>query len=91
MTDTSLAKELELRDEKILALEMLVVDQSCSLLVLQGLLLQAMRPDWVDYERLDQDIDRLGLTLSGRFESVTGLVERSKRMARSLMAPKGKK
>lgn len=77
----ALREELERRDEMILALEMLVVDQASRLLALEALVLEAMLADEVDLSAVELRIAEAAERFRASFERVEGFAERAQRIA----------
>ncbi len=78
--------ELEKRDELILALEMLMVDQACRLLALEAVVVNMAATGMVKpgdvKARIAQESKRFQQHFEG--ESMTGFVERAQRIAKEL-------
>lgn len=86
-----LREELEQRDELILALEMLVVDQASRLLAVEAILASVPALGEV---RLDDVKDRISTgaeRFRARFESIGGFTERAHRLAEELLDPSAKR
>ncbi len=87
-------EELERRDDIILALEMLMVDQACRLLALEAVVVnmeEAQNVKTTDVKaRIAQESKRFHKHFEG--EGMSGFVERSQRIAKELSdGPKGGK
>lgn len=87
----ALRQELEKRDETILALELLVVDQASRLLALESLVLEAMAGDDVDPKAVQRRVAEAALRFRANFEAIDGFAERAQRIAREMMGGQGKK
>ena len=90
----NLQVELERRDDIILALEMLIVDQACRLLALEAVvanMAEARNVKASDVQaRIAQESKRFQQHFEG--EGMSGFVERAQRIAKDLSgAPKGRK
>lgn len=81
-------RELDRRDETILALEMLTVDQACRMLALEAVL-RALLPQRkkLSAEKIDAHIAAAAARFRDRFEgaSVAGFTDRAKRIAAELV------
>ena len=85
--------ELDKRDELILALEMLTVDQACRLLALESVVVNMAEAGKVKidhvHERVSAESERFRQHFEG--EGMSGFVERAQRLAGELVDPKGGK
>jgi len=72
------------RDERLLAQERLLIDQTCQLIALQALVRQLIVPWTVDPGALERDIVQLAAPYATRFESMSGVIERTRRIAQAL-------
>lgn len=81
----ALRQELEKRDETILALELLVVDQASRLLALESLVLEAMAGDDVDPKAVQRRVAEAALRFRANFEAIDGFAERAQRIAREMI------
>ena len=84
----NIQEELEKRDELILALEMMVVDQACRLLAAEAVLRELVPPKRrPSQEKIEAHIveaaERFRQRLEG--ESVAGFTDRAKRIAAELV------
>lgn len=85
---SSVQREFDKRDETILALEMLTVDQACRLLALEAVLRELLparkKPSAA---RIDAHIATAAARFRDRFEgaSVAGFTDRAKRIAAELV------
>ncbi len=84
----TIQEELEKRDELILALELLVVDQACRLLateaVLRALVPPRRKPATAEIEaHIEEAAERFRQRFEG--ESVAGFTDRAKRIAADLV------
>lgn len=82
-----LREELERRDELILALEMLVVDQASRLLAVEAILANVPAIDEVRLDDVKGRISAGAERFRARFESIGGFTERAHRLAEELLAP----
>jgi|TARA_B100000315_G_C14387406_1_gene500306 uncharacterized protein YukE len=84
-----LQAELEKRDDLILALEMLMVDQACRLLALEAVVVNMAGTDKVKAAdvkaRIAQESKRFHRHFEG--ESLSGFIDRSQRIAKQLSKP----
>ena len=80
-----LQMELEKRDDTILALEMLVVDQASRLLALESLVLEAMAGRDVSAAAVRQRVAEAAERFRASFERIEGFAERSQRIAAELI------
>ena len=90
----NMQEELDKRDDIILALEMLMVDQACRLLALEAVVVnmaEARNVKAADVKaRIAQESKRFHQHFEG--EGLSGFVERAQRIAKDLSdAPKGEK
>jgi hypothetical protein len=81
----SLREQLEQRDERILALELLLVDQASRLLAVEAIL--ANMPELADISAaaVNDRIDSEGKRFLTHFESVAGFIERARSLASQLL------
>ena len=81
-------QELDKRDELILALELLVVDQACRLLAVEAVLRALVPPTGKpDEEKIEAYVAAAAMRFRQRFEgeSVAGFTERARRIAAELV------
>lgn len=83
----ALRQELEKRDDMILALELLVVDQASRLLALESLVLEALAEDQPDLKAVEARVAGAAERFRANFEAIEGFAERTQRIAREMMAP----
>ncbi len=76
----ALRGELERRDDMILALEMLVVDQASRLLALESLVLEALAGDDVDLLAVQARVADAAERFRASFEAIEGFAERAQRI-----------
>ncbi len=81
----TLRQELERRDETILALEMLVVDQASRLLALEALVLETMADGAADLPAIKRRIGVAAERFRERFEAIEGFAERAQRIAGEML------
>ncbi|MSO68665.1 MAG: hypothetical protein EXQ98_00060 [Alphaproteobacteria bacterium] len=81
----ALRQELERRDETILALEMLVVDQASRLLALEALVLETMADGAADLPAIKRRIGVTAERFRDRFEAIEGFAERAQRIAGEML------
>lgn len=84
----NIQEELEKRDELILALELLVVDQACRLLAAEAVLRELVPPERKPAAaRVEAHIEEAAECFRQRFEgeSVAGFTDRAKRIAADLV------
>jgi len=81
----ALKKQLEQRDERILALELLLVDQASRLLAVEAILANMPGVANISAAAVDERIDGEGKRFLTHFESVAGFVERARTIARQLL------
>lgn len=88
----AIAKELEKRDELILALEMLTVDQACRLLALESVVTSMADIKTVNSKDVRAKIKENSKRFKNHFEgkSITGFIERSQRISDELIPRLGK-
>lgn len=79
-------KELEERDERILALELLLVDQASRLLAVEAILANMPHVAEISTAAVAERIEGEGKRFLTHFESVTGFVERARIIAGQLLA-----
>jgi hypothetical protein len=94
MLPQELKKQLEQRDERILALELLLVDQASRLLAIEAILANMAEVADLPAAAIDQTINSEGKRFLTHFESVTGFVQRAQALAGRLLqaaAEAGKK
>lgn len=84
----SMQAELQKRDETLLAMEMLIVDQACRLLAVESILLQLPGVKAVSLEAVMGRIRREAVRFQEHFEGsgVSGFVERAQRIAETMVA-----
>ena len=87
----ALRQELEKRDDTILALELLVVDQASRLLALESLVLEALAEDEVDLMAVEARVAEAAERFRANFEAIEGFAERTQRVAREMMATGSRK
>ena len=80
-----LREELEQRDDTILALEMLVVDQASRLLALESLVLEALAGRDVSAAAVRRRVAEAAERFRASFERIEGFAERSQRIATELI------
>ena len=84
----NIQEELEKRDELILALELMVVDQACRLLAAEAVLRELVPPKRKpSQEKIDAHIAEAAERFRQRFEgeSVAGFTDRAKHIAADLV------
>ena len=88
----AIEKELEKRDELILALEMLTVDQACRLLALESVVTSMADIKSVNVKDVRAKIKEKSKRFKNHFEgkSITGFIERSQRISDELIPRLGK-
>lgn len=84
-----LREELEQRDDTILALELLVVDQASRLLALEALVLEALTGRDVSAAAVQRRIAEAAERFRASFERIEGFAERSQRIAIELIDASG--
>ena len=84
-----LREELERRDDTILALEMLVVDQASRLLALEALVLEAMTRSEVDLAAVERRVGQAAERFRSSFERIEGFAERARRIAVEMVGDVG--
>ncbi len=77
--------ELQKRDELILALEMLAVDQASRLLAIEAIVVNLVGERSTIRHSVKEWIERESGRYRARFESVTGFTERAQRIANELI------
>ena len=84
----SMQAELQKRDETLLAMEMLIVDQACRLLALESILLQLPGAKAVSREAVKDRIRREAARFQDHFEGtgMSGFIERAQRIAETMVA-----
>ena len=87
----ALRQELEKRDDTILALELLVVDQASRLLALESLVLEALAGDELDLRAVEARVAEAAERFRANFEAIEGFAERTQRIAREMMAAGARK
>lgn len=91
----ALREELERRDDMILALELLVVDQASRLLALESLVLEAMAEDEIDLLAVQARVAESAERFRASFEAIEGFAERAQRIAGEMLGaavkPSGKR
>ncbi len=80
-----LQKQLEQRDERILALELLLVDQASRLLAVEAILTNMPDVAGISRAAVDERIAGEGKRFLTHFESIMGFVERARAIARQLL------
>jgi hypothetical protein len=85
MTEKSLREELESRDERILALELLLVDQASRLLAVEAIVANTPEIADVSLDAVSRTIASEGPRFSVHFESIAGFVERAQGLASSVL------
>jgi hypothetical protein len=85
-----LREELERRDDTILALEMLVVDQASRLLALEALVLEAMMRTDIDLVAVQRRVGAAAERFRSSFERIEGFAERAQRIAGEMVGDAGK-
>jgi hypothetical protein len=85
MLPRALQKQLEQRDERILALELLLVDQASRLLAIEAILANMTEVANLPAAAIDQRINSEGKRFLAHFESVTGFVQRAQALAGQLL------
>ena len=86
----ALRAELERRDETILALEMLVVDQASRLLALESIVLEAVKADAVDLSAVQRRVAKAAERFRERFEAIDGFAGRAQHIAGEMIGSTGK-
>lgn len=81
----ALHEQLEQRDERILALELLLVDQASRLLAVEAILANMVELADISAAAVDERIDSEGKRFLNHFESIGGFVERARTLARQLL------
>jgi hypothetical protein len=81
----ALQKLLEQRDERVLALELLLVDQASRLLAVEAILANMPEVAELSAASVDEKIDHDGKRFLAHFESVTGFIERTRNLAGQLL------
>lgn len=83
-----LQKEFDKRDEMILALEMLTVDQACRLMALEAIVLSTDKSGKISKKNVNSRITAAAERFHTHFEaaSVEGFVERAHRIANEIIA-----
>ncbi len=84
----NIQSELEKRDEHILALEMMTVDQACRLLALEAVVIGANAATGASADAINAHIEAQTARFQERFEGtgLTGFIDRAKRIAAELTA-----
>ena len=77
----SVKEELQKRDDHLLALEMLIVDQSSRLLALEAVVASMSPVGQVQVDEVKQRIAAGAERFRARFESISGFTERTQRIA----------
>ena len=85
MLPQDLKKQLEQRDERILALELLLVDQASRLLAVEAILANMAEVADLPAAAIDERIGSEGQRFLTHFESVTGFVQRARALAARLL------
>jgi hypothetical protein len=78
-------KLLEERDERILALELLLVDQASRLLAVEAILSNLPALADLSAASINAKIDHDGKRFLSHFESITGFLERAKNLSGQLL------
>jgi hypothetical protein len=78
-------KLLEERDERILALELLLVDQTSRLLAVEAIPANLPALAHLSATSIDAKIESEGKRFLSHFESITGFLERAKNLAGQLL------
>ena len=88
----AIQKELEKRDDLILALEMLTVDQACRLLALESVVTSMVGIKSVKPIDVRAQIKEMSKRFKNHFEgkSITGFVERAQRIGEEELMPKSR-
>jgi len=88
----AIQKELEKRDDLILALEMLTVDQACRLLALESVVTSMVGIKSVKPIDVRAQIKERSKRFKNHFEgkSITGFVERAQRIGEEELMPKSR-
>jgi hypothetical protein len=81
----TLTKLLEQRDERILALELLLVDQASRLLAIEAILANMPEVAHVSPTTVDEKVGSEGKRFLTHFESIAGFVDRARTFARQLL------
>ena len=81
----AMQKQLEQRDERILALELLLVDQASRLLAVEAIIANMAEVGGISAAAIDERIDSEGKRFLTHFESITGFVERARVLAGQLL------
>jgi len=82
---------LEKREDTILALEMLVVDQASRLLALESLVIEAMAVGSVDSAAVKRRVSEAAERFRANFETIDGFAERTQRIASEMLKAKARK
>jgi hypothetical protein len=85
MLPRALQSQLEQRDERILALELLLVDQASRLLAIEAMLANMADVADLPAAAIDQRINSEGKRFLTHFESVSGFVKRAQALAAQLL------
>ena len=83
-------KEFDKRDEMILALEMLTVDQACRLMALEATVLATDKTGKASKKNVKKHIATAAERFQTHFEaaSIDGFIERAQRIADEIAAPR---
>lgn len=88
----SLQAELHKRDETMLAMEMLIVDQACRLLALESVVLHLPAAGDVPLSEVKERISREAARFQEHFEGsgLSGFIDRAQRIAEKLVADRAR-
>jgi hypothetical protein len=78
-------EELDRRDDTLLALELLVVDQASRLLALESLVLKALAREEIDLAAVALRVREAAERFRSSFERIEGFAERAQRIAGELI------
>jgi hypothetical protein len=81
----ALQKQLEERDERILALELLLVDQTSRLLAVEAILANFPELAQLSAASINATIETDGKRYLSHFETITGFLERAKTLSGQLL------
>jgi hypothetical protein len=87
----TLTKQLEQRDERILALELLLVDQASRLLAVEAILANMTEVAHVSPTSVHERVSSEGKRFLNHFDSITGFVERARTVAGQLLQAAAKR
>lgn len=85
IVNRALREELEKRDERILALELLLVDQASRLLAVEAVIANTHEISHVSVDAVNRTIVSEGPRFLAHFESISGFVERAQGLAGRLL------